>query len=586
MYENLDVDNLVSPIDYLQLDQLLTETNYDKKKKAFLVESFKEGFDLGYRGPEQVKLTAHNLKFTIGDEIELWNKVMSEVKEKRYAGPFPYIPFESYIQSPIGLVPKDGGKKTRLIFHLSYPRLPQEDEFHQKSVNANTPKNLTSVSYKDFDAAVQICLLAGRGCGAAKSDLSSAFRHLCIAKKWWKYLVMKAKNPVDKKFYYFFDKCLPFGASISCAHFQAVSDALAHIVRVKSGFDNLNYLDDFFFVALLKALCNNQIKIFLEVCELIKFPVAIEKTVWATTWIVFLGLVIDTLNQRICIPIDKVTRAVGLISTVLERPGKKTTLRELQNLTGFLNFLGKAIVPGRTFTRRLYTYTSGVLKAHHHIRVNGEMRLDLQMWLKFLNSPQAYCRSFFDYTKFVNSLDIDMFSDASANPLLGCGGINNQDWFILQWDEKFIRQNSPSINYLELYAVAFAVLAWIWKYSNQNVTLFCDNLSVVHMVNNASSNCKHCMIIIRILTMHCLRFNINLTAKHVSGVQNKFSDSLSRLEYKKFRGLAREVGRHFNNQPTPVPTELWPMDKVWFTEPQQKKRARKASFKEKHQQQS
>ena len=47
---------------------------------------------------------------------------MKEVKLGRYAGPFPTIPYEEdFIQSPIGLVPKDQGCDTRLIFHLSYP---------------------------------------------------------------------------------------------------------------------------------------------------------------------------------------------------------------------------------------------------------------------------------------------------------------------------------------------------------------------------------------------------------------------------------------------------------------------------------
>ena len=64
---------------------------------------------------------------------------MKEVKEERYAGPFEKIPFEHYIQSPIGLVPKDWGKDTRLIFHLSYPR------DGKSSVNANTPSELCSV---------------------------------------------------------------------------------------------------------------------------------------------------------------------------------------------------------------------------------------------------------------------------------------------------------------------------------------------------------------------------------------------------------------------------------------------------------
>ena len=60
--------------------------------------------------------------------------------------------------------------------------------------------------------------------------MSSAFRHLCIRPEDWSWLVMKAKCPANGKLYYFFDKCLPFGAAISCALFQAFSDAVAHLV--------------------------------------------------------------------------------------------------------------------------------------------------------------------------------------------------------------------------------------------------------------------------------------------------------------------------------------------------------------------
>ena len=79
---------------------------------------------------------------------------MKEVKERRYAGPFETIPFDNYIQSPIGLVPKDNGTKTRLIFHLSFPRDPGKGS----SVNGSTPKEFTSVSYPDFDDAVKLCI--------------------------------------------------------------------------------------------------------------------------------------------------------------------------------------------------------------------------------------------------------------------------------------------------------------------------------------------------------------------------------------------------------------------------------------------
>ena len=68
---------------------LLRETNYDQEETDWLYDSFKNGFDIGYRGDMDAKITSQNLKLTeIGDETDLWNKVMKEVKLKRYAGPF------------------------------------------------------------------------------------------------------------------------------------------------------------------------------------------------------------------------------------------------------------------------------------------------------------------------------------------------------------------------------------------------------------------------------------------------------------------------------------------------------------------
>ena len=110
-YHNLE--DIETPVDIDALEFLLLDAGYDKQKSQFLINGFRNGFDLGYRGNQQVNLTAPNLKFVIGDETVLWNKVMQEVMLHRYAGPFDSIPFKHYIQSPIGLVPKDGGQKVK-----------------------------------------------------------------------------------------------------------------------------------------------------------------------------------------------------------------------------------------------------------------------------------------------------------------------------------------------------------------------------------------------------------------------------------------------------------------------------------------
>ena len=300
---NFDLENVITPVNVKQFERLLVTSGYDPVKTQFLTDGFTNGFDLGYRGDEHVQMTSPNLKFVIGNKTILWNKVMKEVQAKRYAGPFPDIPYKYFIQSPIGLVPKDGGTKTRLIFHLSYPK---KSGF---SVNENTDPELKSVQYKDFDQAVRLCLWCLRNgvriIFLGKSDLSNAFRHLPIHKKFWKFLVMKAVSPLDGKIYYFVDKCLPFGASISCAIFQAVSDAISYLVKYETKQDNINYLDDFLFVALFEYFCNAQLNKFLQICGEIAFPVSLEKTVWATPCIKFLGLLIDGWNLRVCIPQEK-----------------------------------------------------------------------------------------------------------------------------------------------------------------------------------------------------------------------------------------------------------------------------------------
>ena len=151
---------------------------------------------------------------------------MDEVKLGRYSGPYQSIPYQdTYVQSPVGLVPK-AGNKTRLIFHLSYT-FKNENE----SINFWTPEDMCSIHYNDLDTAVRSCLDLMRDLGVqttyfSKSDLKSAFRILGICPGQRCYLILKAQHPITKEWFFFVDKCLPFASSISCSHFQRFSDAL------------------------------------------------------------------------------------------------------------------------------------------------------------------------------------------------------------------------------------------------------------------------------------------------------------------------------------------------------------------------
>ena len=302
-----------------KLESYLNQSGYDKSESKFLLESFRQGFDLGYKGPMNRQDFSQNLPFNIHNRHQLWNKVMDEVGINRFASPFELnnLPFsKTIVQSPIGLVPK-AGNKTRLIFHLSY-----NFKSGHKSINFWTPKELSSVKYNDLDKAVHDCIELMRIMGVnqvfySKSDLQSAFRVLPGKISHRALLVMKAQHPESGIWYFFIDKCMPFGASISCSHFQRFSNALKFIVEWKANQTIYtlitNYLDNFLFIYITQQGCNTIVLMFLGVCEDINFPVALDRTEWANTVMVFLGMLLNGKTHTLSIPEDKRQEALNMV---------------------------------------------------------------------------------------------------------------------------------------------------------------------------------------------------------------------------------------------------------------------------------
>ena len=309
----------------------MRESKYDKQEIAYLENSFTYGFDIGYQGSRDRQSSAKNILLKVGSEVELWNKLIKEVRHQRVAGPFDEVPFPSFIQSPIGLVPKAGNSgKMRLIFHLSYDFGPEEKD---KSLKYHTPCKLCLVQYNDLDHATAHCLevhqeaqeyqkanLSNENQGLVafhddmaeipiylgKTDVQSTFRLVLLSQQCFAWLVMMARNPKTQKWQFFVDKYLPFRASISCKIFQCFSDALAHITKFKTGQNSItNYLDDFLFVAYTKLLCNSIIQTFLDICETVGVPIAEEKTEWANTLLIFLGILLNGVCMTLGVPEEK-----------------------------------------------------------------------------------------------------------------------------------------------------------------------------------------------------------------------------------------------------------------------------------------
>ena len=129
----------------------------------------------------------------------------------------------------------------------------------------------------------------------------------------------------------------------------------------------------------------------------------------------------------------------------------------------------------------------------------------------------------------------------------------------MPWNTTWLQEEKPSIEYLELYAVAVGIMLWIHKFKNGRVLLHCDNESVCRMLNKSPTSCRNCMILIRLIVMECLRQNVHVTAEWVSTGDNGKADALSRMDIKRFHRL----GKNMDVSPTALPQEIWPIQKIW-----------------------
>ena len=166
-----------------------------------------------------------------------------------------------------------------------------------------------------------------------------------------------------------------------------------------------------------------------------------------------------------------------------------------------------------------------------------------------------------DLSRTWNAEEISISSNTSKNQELGFGTICGSSWMFGTWEKGFIKNRDPSIEYLELFEVICPVVTWIHRFRNRRIILFCDNISVVGMVNKMPTPCKNCMALLRILILKGMIQNVRIFACHLPGKFNKSSDWLFRRQIKRFK--VNSQGQ-FKEESTEIPQQLWPISKLWL----------------------
>ena len=316
----------------------------------YVVNGFRNGFALGMtKFPES---NAHDLpknaKLVREKPEEAQKLVDVEIEKGHMLGPFDEPPMEGMSFSPINLVEKAGGKEGeyRLIHDLAFPY------DGESSVNTCIPPENSKVCYHHIDEVIDMALEIGQSVKEICADIRHAFRNLGLRFDQIKYMGFTLKG----KFY--INVCLPFRAASSCLIFEKVAMLLEWIVVNETRRRYIShYLDDFPLLSHSDEDAQAFLDAFLDIMEQIGMPIAENKTIGPTPFLVYLGMLLNFLDQVLAIPEKKRTKCLELIDGMIQayRSHQQVQVKDVQKLAGHLNFVSQVIPAGKPFMAGLYT---------------------------------------------------------------------------------------------------------------------------------------------------------------------------------------------------------------------------------------
>ena len=441
--------------------------------------------------------------------------------------------------NPFGVIPKRGRPgKWRLIVNLSAP------EGH--SVNDGIVKELASLSYVTVEAIAARVLTLGRGTLMAKMDIKHAYRNIPVHPQDRPLLGMLWEGQV------FLDATLPFGLRSAPLIFTVVADALQWMMEQRGGSNMAHYIDDFITMGAPGSLeCSRNHAIMHETCEDTGFPYEPDKDEGPATAITFTGVELDSVAMELRLPLEKLAR---LKSTLGGWRGRKACRkRELLSLIGVLAHACKVVRSGRPFLRRLIDLSMSVRRLDQFVRLNWEARSDVEWWWHFCEKWNGI--GMMRATQ-PGQPSVIFASDASGN--WGCGAFCNAQWFMLPWSGSI---GDRHITVKEFVPITLAAALWGSRWRGQTVLAQCDNTAVVEIVNKGTSRDKDVMHLVRCLAFIKAKYEFELVATHVRGVDNPIADALSRDKLPLFRSLHPQAAE----EATPISPDL--LDLLLLSQP-------------------
>lgn len=93
---------------------------------------------------------------------------------------------------------------------------------------------------------------------------------------------------------------------------------------------------------------------------------------------------------------------------------------------------------------------------------------------------------------------MNLYTDTAGNKSLGDGAYLNGEWMVYKWpdrwrDEVFRDSTLPRIS-----AHSTGIFTWGFKLRGKKISLYCDNMSLVQIINKKTSRNKKVLILLSV----------------------------------------------------------------------------------------
>ena len=230
---------------------------------------------------------------------------------------------------------------------------------------------------------------------------------------------------------------------------------------------------------------------------------------------------------------DKLARIRQLLDSFTDC--RSARLLDLQSLIGTLQFACRVVVPGRTFLQCIINLTRWLKKSLSPYPIEQGI---FQGYSNVEGISLSMERVIFLDSWVTSSPDLQLCTDAAST--IGFWGFFNGKWLQGRWPPHLLinKTKGISIDWQELFLIVLACALWYPHFSGKRLQFWCDNHSIVAIINSGHSKAPRVMDLVRFLVLISMKHNFLVRAHRVPGINSEIADALSRFQVQRFRDLA------------------------------------------------